>query len=209
MLIPLSDVMPPRVTPWATWTLIALNVVVALTGIVGASWLSLAGNVGALWLFGENLESRLGRVRFVAVDLLCGAAAVGIAAWAAPVSSAAWSVAGASGAVAGLLGGYLALFPYSRILVLVYLIAYVDVVEVPATFFLGAWFIVQAAGAMAPLAVDTLPDGAAFAANLGAFVFGMGIVRTVTPRMRWDYRMPLRRKSRDTRDNSITSVSNS
>jgi membrane associated rhomboid family serine protease len=118
-------------------------------------------------------------------------------------------VAGASGAVAGLLGGYLALFPYSRVLVLVYLIAYIDVVEVPATFFLGAWFIVQAAGAMTPAPFDALPDGAAFAANLGAFVFGMGVIRAVRPRMRWDYRKPLRRKSRDTRDNSITSVSNS
>ena len=183
VLIPISDVIPSRTTPWATWTLIALNVAGVLTAAIEMPWLALVANVLALVLFGENLEAHLGRGRFLAFYVAGGAVAALIAA--RVTSPGAWTVVGPGGAAATLLGGYLAMFPYSRVLVLVYLVLFVDVVEVPATFFLGLWFIVQAAATITG-PVSPVADGVVFMAHLGAFAFGLAAIWLVRRPIRWE-----------------------
>ena len=103
--------------------------------------LHVAGNMLYLWIFGDNVEDRMGHGRFLVFYLLCGVAAALGQTLAAPDSMV--PMVGASGAIAGVMGAYFVLYPKSRIVTLVTLVFFFQVVEVPAIFFLGIWFVMQ------------------------------------------------------------------
>jgi len=132
-------------------------------------WLHLGGNMLYLWIFGDNLEHRMGHVRFLVFYLLCGLAA-GIAHIVFNSDSGVPTV-GASGAISGVLGGYLLLFPKNRVRVLMY----GGISHVPAVVVLGMWIVIQvlnSAGAMAQTS-DTGGGGVAYLAHVGGFAAGL------------------------------------
>ena len=100
----------------------------------GGLW-HLAGNMWSFWIFGDNVEDRLGHGRYVVFYLLCGVIAAVAHALSEPGSPV--PTIGASGAIAGIMGAYFVLYPRSRVLTLIFLVFYIDVVEIPAVVFLG------------------------------------------------------------------------
>src|SRR5215831_17010680 len=170
-MIPLRDIIPSRTTPFVTIGLIAANVLVFLFelslgrgveaftlyfGLVPAdfAWLNVftsmfvhggflhvGGNMLYLWIFGDNVEDRMGHGRFLVFYLLCGIAAALAQTFTAPDSAV--PMVGASGAIAGVMGAYFVLYPRSRIVTLLTLLFFWQIVEVPAILFLGVWFLMQ------------------------------------------------------------------
>jgi membrane associated rhomboid family serine protease len=138
---------------------------------VHAGWWHLGGNMWSLWIFGDNVEDRMGHGRFLVFYLIAGLVANLAQTYAAP--DALVPLVGASGAIAGVMGAYLVLFPHSRILVLIPLIIFFDVIEVPAVFFLGFWFLVQLLGGVGSLAEAGTAGGVAFWAHAGGFLTGL------------------------------------
>jgi membrane associated rhomboid family serine protease len=135
------------------------------------SWAHVIGNMWFLWIFGDNVEDRMGHRRFVAFYLLCGVgAALGHVAL-NPASTV--PTIGASGAVAGVMGAYFVLYPQSRVLVLVPLIIIWEILEIPAALLLALWFLIQllGAGTAATGATDG-GGGIAFGAHVAGFVLG-------------------------------------
>ena len=136
-------------------------------------WLHLGGNMLYLWIFGDNLEHRMGRARFLVFYLLCGIAA-GLAHIVFNSGSQVPTV-GASGAISGVLGGYLLLFPKNRVRIL----TRGGVMAVPAFYVLGFWIFIQfvnSAGSMARTS-DTGGGGVAYLAHVGGFVAGLVLVK--------------------------------
>jgi membrane associated rhomboid family serine protease len=134
------------------------------------SWSHVIGNMWYLWIFGDNVEDRVGHGRFIAFYLLCGiGAALGQIAI-DPTSTL--PTIGASGAIAGVMGAYFVLYPRSRVLTLLPWI-FIQIVELPATVLLGFWFLMQlfSAGAIAVTA-STHGGGVAFMAHVAGFVLG-------------------------------------
>jgi len=203
-VIPLRDVIPTRTTPYVTITLVTLNVLVFLYeftlgsevnrfvfafGLVPAnfSWfnvltsmflhggfLHVAGNMLYLWIFGDNVEDRMGHGRFVAFYLLCGTAAALGQTFTAPDSMI--PMVGASGAVAGVMGAYFVLYPHSRIVTLLPLFIFIQIIEVPAIFFLGVWFVMQFLSGVGSIATATQGEpsgGVAFWAHIAGFAAGV------------------------------------
>jgi membrane associated rhomboid family serine protease len=134
-------------------------------------WLHLAGNMLYLWIFGDNIEDRMGHVRFLCFYLACGIAAVLAQALPAPQSIV--PMVGASGAISGVLGAYLLLFPRARVLVLVPLGFVLQVIRLPAVWVLGLWFLIQL---LSSLAAPEGEGGVAFRAHLGGFIAGLLLV---------------------------------
>jgi membrane associated rhomboid family serine protease len=136
-------------------------------------WLHLIGNMLYLWIFADNIEDRLGRGRFVVFYLLCGA----VAALGQGVADARSEVPmiGASGAISGVLGAYLVLYPRAKVLVLVPLLIFVTTMRVPALVVLGIWFAGQLLSSL--LAAPGSGGGVAFAAHVGGFVAGVVLIR--------------------------------
>jgi membrane associated rhomboid family serine protease len=148
-------------------------------------WLHLLGNMLFLWIFGNNIEDRLGRLRFLAFYLLGGVAAALTQVWIDPSSEV--PLVGASGAIAATLGAYIVLYPRARITTLVVLVFFYQLVDVPAIIVLGAWFLLQLVDGFASLGAATAQGGVAFFAHIGGFVVGAlvgGLVRasSVGPR---------------------------
>jgi membrane associated rhomboid family serine protease len=125
-----------------------------------------------LWIFGDNVEDRVGHGRFIAFYLLCGIVAVFGQIAIDPQSTL--PTIGASGAIAGVMGAYFVLYPHSRVLTLVPLLFYYEIFELPTIFLLGFWFLMQlfSAGAIAVTA-STNGGGVAFMAHVAGFIFGM------------------------------------
>jgi membrane associated rhomboid family serine protease len=151
------------------------------------SWSHVIGNMWYLWIFGDNVEDRLGHGRFIVFYLLCGiAAAMGQIAM---DPSSELPTIGASGAIAGVMGAYFVLYPHSRVLTLIPWI-FIQIVEVPAIVLLGFWFLMQflSAGAIAVTASSHGGGGVAFAAHVAGFVVGMlGVFVFRKPQVdRWD-----------------------
>ena len=202
-MIPLRDVIPSRTFPLLTISIITLNGIgwiyeltlsrrelmmfLATFGVVPAnfswltvvtsmflhgSWSHVLGNMWFLWIFGDNVEDRMGRVRFLVFYLLCGTAAALGQVWIDPDSML--PTIGASGAIAGVMGAYFVLYPHSRVLTLIPLLFYVDIVEIPALFLLGFWFLLQlvSAGAIAVTA-HSQQGGVAFMAHVAGFLSGV------------------------------------
>jgi membrane associated rhomboid family serine protease len=148
-----------------------------------AGWWHLISNMLALYIFGDNVEDRLGPLRYLVFYLFGGLAAS--AAHLVAYRGSAVPTVGASGAIAGVLGAYLLLFPYARIISLVPIFYFVRIVEIPALIYLGFWFISQLFnGFFALAAVGALQSagGVAWWAHIGGFVFGLAVVRLICPR---------------------------
>jgi membrane associated rhomboid family serine protease len=205
-MIPLRDVIPSRTTPVVTIAVIALNTIVFLYqftlgssvdafvlywGLVPAafSWVTVVtsmflhggllhfgGNMLYLWIFGDNVEDRMGHGRFVAFYLLCGAAAALTQTVTDPGSVI--PMVGASGAIAGVMGAYFVLYPHSRILTLVPIFFFIQLIEVPAIFFLGLWFVMQFLSGLGSNATTAGEPGGgiAFWAHIAGFATGIGTV---------------------------------
>jgi membrane associated rhomboid family serine protease len=136
------------------------------------SFLHLAGNMLYLWIFGDNLEDRIGHGRFVVFYLLCGAVAA--LAQALPDTRSTIPMIGASGAVSGVLGAYVVLYPRANVLVLLPLLFVFYTVRVPALVVLGLWFAGQL---LSSLAAEPGAGGIAFRAHVGGFVAGALLIR--------------------------------
>ena len=140
------------------------------------SILHIAGNMLFLAIFGPNVEDSMGRVRFTIFYLLGGL--VALAAQIAVGPNSRVPTLGASGAIAAVLGGYIVLFPRARILSLVFIVFFVTIIEVPAVFLLGFWFLQQVYFGSANL---TNPvgggGGVAYFAHVGGFIFGLALIR--------------------------------
>ena len=141
------------------------------------SWLHIIGNMLFLWIFGNNVEDALGKVRFLVFYLLAGITATAlqtfVTLWMGTDADAAIPNVGASGAVSGVLGAYLLLLPNASVLTLVFFF----LIEVPAYFFLGFWFIFQLWEGGFSLLEPQAGGGVAFFAHVGGFVFGAVTVR--------------------------------
>ena len=152
------------------------------------SWIHIAGNMLFLWVFGNNVEDRLGRLRFLVFYLACGFAATAAQtavtlAFGSDLEASIPNV-GASGAIAGVLGAYMLLFPRARVLTL-FLIVLITVFEIPAVWFLGAWFLFQAwQGGFDLLAPSGDAGGVAFFAHIGGFAFLVTGMRSRPPQAR-------------------------
>lgn len=134
-------------------------------------WMHLIGNMLYLWIFGNNIEDAMGHVRFVIFYLLCGIAAV--LAQALPDPGSTIPMIGASGAISGVLGAYLLLYPRAHVLVLIPLGFFSRLIHLPAMFVLGFWFVLQLINqAVAPSG----GGGVAFGAHIGGFVAGMALI---------------------------------
>jgi membrane associated rhomboid family serine protease len=136
-----------------------------------AGWLHILGNMLYLWIFGNNVEDRLGRVAYLVFYLLGGAVAVAAQTLINPSSDV--PLVGASGAIAATLGAYLVLFPAARIQSLVFLGFFYQLIAVPAVIVLGFWFVLQVIDGLGSLGAATGSDaGVAFFAHIGGFVAG-------------------------------------
>jgi membrane associated rhomboid family serine protease len=136
-----------------------------------AGWFHLLGNMLFLWIYGNNVEHAMGHVRFLVFYLLCGLAALFAQALADPHS--AYPIIGASGAISGVLGAYLLLFPRARVLTLVLLPFFFTTVRVPAMLLLLVWFAAQL---LSDAAVAGAHSGVAFRAHIGGFMTGLLLV---------------------------------
>ena len=134
-------------------------------------WLHLIGNMLYLWIFGNNVEDAMGHGRFLLFYLLCGLAAA--MAQALPDPSSTIPMVGASGAISGVLGAYLLLYPKARVLVLIPLGFFTQMVRLPAIWVLGLWFVIQL---LSGLASAGSQGGVAFGAHIGGFVAGMALI---------------------------------
>lgn len=219
-MIPLRDVIPSRTTPYITVTIIIINAIawfyevsmprenlavfLQVYGVVPGAfipttlltsmflhggWSHVIGNMWYLWIFGDNVEDRLGHGRFLLFYLLCGVGAAFGQIVMDPESTL--PMIGASGAIAGVMGAYFVLYPHSRVLTLIPLIIFWEIIELPAIMLLGFWFLMQlfSAGAIAVTA-STGGGGVAFMAHVAGFVAGVIGVLVLRKRARpepWTY----------------------
>jgi membrane associated rhomboid family serine protease len=147
------------------------------------SFLHIFGNMLFLVIFGPNVEDATGRGRYLAFYLLGGIVALGAQVLVSPDSTA--PTLGASGAIAAVLGGYLLLYPRARVLTLIFIVFFATIVEVPAVFLLGFWFLEQlwfgASGLASPIGGG---GGVAYFAHIGGFVFGLIAIKLFVSRDR-------------------------
>ena len=164
--------------PWSP----AVWLTVFTSMFVHAGWLHLGGNMLYLWIFGNNVEDRLGPLRFVGFYLLCGVVAV-LMQWSFSRSSLV-PVVGASGAIAGLLGAYLLLFPRAEILTAIPLVFFFEIASLPAWIVIGVFFVLQVAQAIVT-AGRAGAGGVAFFAHIGGLLAGMALAAPLAARDRW------------------------
>ena len=157
--------------PSAGTTPLPLRLVTSL--FLHGGWLHLAGNMLFLWIFADNVEGAMGHGSFLAFYLLCGVIANLAHVIANPLSTE--PAIGASGAIAGVLGGYLLLYPRARVLCLVFLGFFLTWVWVPAILFLPVWVLLQLAYGVASLGVNQ-SGGVAWWAHVGGFASGVALV---------------------------------
>src|SRR4051795_5163709 len=197
-MFPLRDTQPSYTKPVVTIIVIAINVFVflyelslddwtrnAFVGTFGlvpdhfvwaslitstflhGGWLHLLGNMWFLWIFGDNIERRFGSARFLLFYLVAGVVASFAQIWAGPNSVV--PNLGASGAIAGVLGAYIALFPGNRVTILIF--TFIPF-AVPALFAIGIWAVLQFVNGFGQIAVTQETGGVAYLAHVGGFVFG-------------------------------------
>ena len=136
----------------------------------------IGSNMLYLWIFGDNIEDRLGHTRYLIFYLACGFIATMAHAVFSPASRI--PAIGASGAIAGVLGAYLVLFPHARVMTLIPIFVFITVRELPAILILGLWFVLQLFSGVGSLGVTDAQDmgGVAWFAHIGGFVAGMVLV---------------------------------
>ena len=145
-------------------------------------WFHVISNLWTLYIFGDNVEDRMGHLRFLGFYLASGIVAGLAHAALAPASTI--PTIGASGAIAGVLGAYFVLFPSARVLTLVPLIFVPWLVEIPAFVYLGIWFLSQLSSVLVSLGAAGDFSGIAWWAHIGGFAFGVLAVLLVLPRLR-------------------------
>lgn len=227
-MFPLSDDNPHFITPYATYAIIALNVLVwifvqgmgaeprlaasvctlgmvpgellqtvaagtrfqigpdmycVLTGtpqwltaithmFLHGGWLHIIGNMWFLWIFGNNVEDSMGHARFVAFYLLCGLAAAAAQILSDPTSGV--PMVGASGAIGGVMGAYVLLYPKVKVKMLLFLGIFITTFTVPAFWMLGYWFAAQLIGGIGSIGAHA--GGVAFWAHVGGFAAGAALI---------------------------------
>jgi membrane associated rhomboid family serine protease len=216
-MFPVSDVIPSRTVPFVTVGLIAVNALVFLYQVtlgpadlqifmasyavvpawfwwpslvtsqfLHAGWMHIIWNMLYLWIFGDNVEDRLGHAAYLVFYLSAGAAAALLQVLFNPHSGL--PMLGASGAIAGVMGAYFVLYPQSRVLTAIFILFFFDLVEIPAVFFLGFWFLMQLLSGVGSLGVSNAASGGtAFWAHVGGFVVGAAVGLVLRRRSRsWD-----------------------
>ena len=154
-----------------------------------AGLLHLGGNMLFLWIFGNNVEDSMGPVRFVVFYLLGGIAALALQTVINPDSAV--PTLGASGAIAGVLGGYILIYPRARVLTLIFLIIFFTFIELPAYVFLFIWFAQQAVfGAIGLTNPTGDGGGVAYFAHVGGFAFGLLAIKLFAVRRSAAYGQP-------------------
>jgi membrane associated rhomboid family serine protease len=154
-----------------------------------AGLLHLGGNMLFLWIFGNNVEDSMGPVRFLIFYLLGGIAALALQTAIDPSSTT--PTLGASGAIAGVLGGYILIYPRARVLTLIFLIIFFTFIEIPAYFFLFIWFAQQAVfGAIDLTNPNGGGGGVAYFAHVGGFAFGLLAIKLFATRRSAAYGQP-------------------
>ena len=212
-MFPVSDVIPSRRRPIVTVGLIAANALVFLYelqldaasmhelartyGLIPAEfawsrlptstflhdgWIHFGGNMLYLWIFGDNVEDALGHLGYLAFYAAAGAAGALAHTFVHPDSSA--PLIGASGGVAAVMGAYFVLYPRSQVLTAVFLVLYLDIIEVPAIFFLGMWLLLQVFSGVASIGAGDA--GVAFATHVVGFGIGASVGFMLKGRGRWD-----------------------
>ncbi|MEQ8231396.1 MAG: rhomboid family intramembrane serine protease [Gammaproteobacteria bacterium] len=227
-MIPIRDDNPHFLTPWVTWAIVGLNVLlwllvqgagraptlpasVCTLGLVPGellgtlapgvatpighgmacvttaqaspltllshmflhgSWMHLIGNLWFLWIFGNNVEDSMGHARFVLFYVLCGLAAAAAQIVADPASAI--PMVGASGAIGGVMGAYVVLYPRVNVHMLFWFGFYVTTFAIPALWMLGYWFVLQMVGGLGSLGAQG--GGVAFWAHVGGFVAGAALI---------------------------------
>lgn len=135
-------------------------------------WMHLIGNMWFMWIFGNNVEDSMGHARFVAFYLLCGLAAAAAQIVSNPTSGI--PMVGASGAIGGVMGAYIMLYPRVHVHMLIFLGFFITTVAVPAVFMLGYWLLIQVLGGIGSIGAHG--GGVAFWAHIGGFVAGALLV---------------------------------
>jgi len=153
--------------PSAAWSTIFTSM------FLHGGWFHIINNMWVLFIFGDNVEARMGGIRYLIFYLLCGVAAVLLQTYVLP--SSAVPMIGASGAVAGVLGAYLILFPHSRIASLVPILFIFTIIEIPAVIFLLFWFASQLYSGLFAIQGSS-GSGIAWWAHIGGFLFGIIMV---------------------------------
>lgn len=149
-------------------------------------WLHILGNMLFLWIFGDNVEDRLGHIKFLLFYLAGGAIANIVQFIITPFSKI--PVVGASGAIAAVMGAYFVLFPFARISSIVFFFMFFTVMEIPAFFYLFFWFTWQVLEGLFVLPFAGDVGGVAFWAHIGGFAFGYLYARYLLPRRWYNYR---------------------
>jgi len=145
-------------------------------------WLHIISNMWYLWIFGDNVEDRLGHWRFLIFYLLCGIASGLVHTFFAAGSKA--PCIGASGAVAGVLGAYIVCFPRARVMTIVPVFFFFMFLRLPAVFLLGIWFFMQLLNSTLTLGVKTQGSGVAYWAHVGGFIAGIILLGLLIPSRR-------------------------
>ena len=154
--------------PWSSWHLVFTSM------FLHGNWLHIGSNMLFLWIFGNNIEDVLGKFRFVIFYFACGLAAAVAQTLSAPQSSI--PMIGASGAVAGVMGAYLILYPHARILTLLPIFFFFTFIEVPAYLIIGYWVVLQFISANWINDGEAARGGIAYFAHIGGFVAGIGLL---------------------------------
>jgi membrane associated rhomboid family serine protease len=178
---------PSGLTNASTAAALSASAITILTSMfLHGGLLHLVANMWTLWIFGDNVEDRMGTARYISFYVLCGVAA-GLTHWLAGPDSDV-PVVGASGAISGVMGAYLLLFPRARIVLVLPLLFLPYFFTIPAWLYLGIWFLGQQASGVEALG-QTAAGGVAFWAHIGGFVAGMVLCRPFL-RPRGTYRRP-------------------
>ena len=160
---------------WLPGYLVPNIITIFVSMFLHGGLLHIGSNMLYLWIFGDNIEDRLGHFRYLLFYLLCGVLATLAHAFSNPSSQV--PAIGASGAIAGVLGAYLFLFPHARVMTLIPIFMFITIREVPALILLGLWFILQlfsGAGSLRPGMADA--GGVAYFAHIGGFVAGLALI---------------------------------
>ena len=187
----LFGVVPARYThpDWAVWVGLPVDDYWPFftSMFLHGGWLHIVANLWTLWIFGDNVEDRMGPVRFVVFFLLCGFTA-GIVHWFINADSTIPAV-GASGAIAGVLGAYFVLFPHAHVIVMLPVLFFPVFFALPAVTYLGFWALGQVFSGTLSLAQPGDVGGVAFWAHAGGFVAGMALHIIFVRRGRSDRRL--------------------
>src|SRR3954453_11356863 len=142
----------------------------------------LGGNMLFLWIFGNNVEDSMGRIKFIAFYVLGGLCAFALQILVSPSSQV--PNIGASGAIAAVLGGYILLYPRARVLTFILLIFFATLVELPALAVLGFWFVEQILFGTSGLIHGGASGGVAYFAHIGGFAFGLVMIKLFATRIK-------------------------